>query len=122
MLSLEQMDAFIHDAQEPSRNEWETLKLKYKNKTATLYEQMQVGGHYRMEMVFKLLTQDFIEHNSEFYADTETALKELAKRISSMAGLDQDFTEFTMKDLIHRGYINMENSQEKTYFSWAHGD
>ena len=119
-LSAEQMDAFIHDAEEQNREDWEALKVKYENKTATPYEQMQVGGHYRMEMIFKLLTQDFIEQHSIFNTDSNTAIDALSTQISAMTGLDFLFTKNTMNDLITKGYIRMEDSSGKTCFLWAH--
>ncbi len=119
-LSPEQMDAFIHDANEQNREDWETLKVKYENKTATPYEQMQMGGHYRMEMIFKLLTQDFLEQHSEFNTGKDKAISALSEHISSMSGLDVTFTESTMKDLMEKGYIQTEETTDKTLFSWAH--
>ncbi len=118
-LSPEQMDAFIHDSRAQNRAEWEVLNIKYANKTATPYEQMQVGGYYRMVMIFKLLTQDFLEQHSEFGPDFDGALTALSTRISAMAGLDVAFTEFTMNDLITKGYILVDHFSEKTRFFWA---
>ena len=121
-LTPEQMDAFIHDSTEPIWAAWEALKLKYANNAATPHEQMQVGGHYRMEMIFKLLTQDFLENHSSFDGDSNTSLRTLSTQISAMADLDLDFTEVTMKDLIAKGYIQMESSRGKTRFFWARND
>jgi radical SAM superfamily enzyme YgiQ (UPF0313 family) len=119
-LSPEQMDAFIHDAEEQNRADWDALKVKYVEKTASPYEQMQVGGHYRMVMIFKLLTQDFLEQHSRFDMDRNSALRELSTQICAMTGFDLEFTEFTIRDLITKGYVRMEDSREKTLFSWAH--
>lgn len=119
-LSPEQMDAFVHESEAQNRKDWEALKVKYENKTATPYEQMQVGGHYRMEMIFTLLSQDVIENNSEFVTDKDTAVRELSRQISTMADLDQEFAEFTMNDLIVKGYIRVDDSHGKIRFSWAH--
>ncbi|MBU1193371.1 MAG: B12-binding domain-containing radical SAM protein [Proteobacteria bacterium] len=116
----EQMDAFVHASEENHRNSWDLLKKKYEEKTATPYEQMQVGGHYRMVMIFKLLTQDFIEQNADFISDPADALKQFFQKIASMAGLDHAFVESTMTDLINKGYIRIEESFGKTLFSWAH--
>ena len=55
-----------------------------------------------------------------FDMDSESALKELSTQICAMTGFDRDFTEFTLKDLITKGYIRMEDFQEKTRFFWAH--
>jgi anaerobic magnesium-protoporphyrin IX monomethyl ester cyclase len=120
-LSAEQMDAFIHDATEQNREDWEVLKVKYANKTATPHEQMQVGGYYRMEMIFKLLTRDFLEQHSTFETSA-TAIGTLSIHIAAMAGLDLDFAEVTLKDLITKGYIQMETSRQKTRFFWAHNN
>ncbi len=119
-LSPEQMDAFIHDAGAQNREDWEALKVKYENKTATPHEQMQVGGHYRMVMIFKLLTQDFFEQHLMFDTNHNKAFKELSTQVSAMTGFDLEFTESTMNDLITKGYIQGENSHGKTWFFWAH--
>ncbi len=123
-LSAQQMDAFVRASEERTREDWENLKKKYENKLVTPSEEMQVGGYYRMEMVFKLLSQDFIEHNSVFSANSTAALEMFCEKIAVMADLDQEFIELTMKDLIKKGYIQMESAPgkapEKTSFSWAH--
>lgn len=110
------MDEFVHGAEEKTLKDWEALKRKYENKTATPHEQMQVGGFYRMQMVFKLLTQDFIERNSEFAMDKDRALKTLFSRISAMSGLDQGEVASNMEDLIAKGYIQVDHSREDLFF------
>ncbi len=115
----EQMDVFVHDSEEKKRKEWEALERKYENREATPQEQMQVGGYYRMEMIYKLLNQDFIEQNSEFHLDSDSALKALSQSVCLMSGLDQASVESTMEDLIAKGYIQVKTVLEKTRFSWA---
>lgn len=73
-----------------------------------------------MEMIYKLLNQDFIEHNSVFKASSTAALDMLCEKISVMADIDPKLTESTIKDLIEKGYILMENTPKETIFSWAH--
>lgn len=119
-LSPEEMNAFVWNACEQTRESWEAMKLRYENKTATVWEQMRVGGHYRMEMIFQLLSQDIIEQQPEFSADKKTALKDLCRRIAVLTGMDSGFTEFTMNDLVARGYIRSEATSESTRFSWNH--
>ena len=118
-LTPEQMDTFIHKNTEQNRADWEALKLKYENNAATPHEQMQVGGHYRMEMIFKLLTRDFLEQNGAFDTDGETALETLCAKLSVMADHALDFTQVTIKDLMDKGYIQMETCREKTRFYWS---
>jgi hypothetical protein len=36
-----------------------------------------------------------------------------------MAGLDLDFTEVTLKDLVAKGYIRVETARGNTRFVWA---
>ncbi|MBU0463581.1 MAG: hypothetical protein KKE12_08230 [Proteobacteria bacterium] len=119
-LSPEEMDAFVHASGAKIRQEWEVLKEKYKNKTATPFEQMQVGGHYRTKMIFILLSQDVIEQDNGVFQDLDAALARLSQQICEMTGLEGDFVEFTMKDLIAKGYLRVDDIQGKTRVSWAH--
>jgi radical SAM superfamily enzyme YgiQ (UPF0313 family) len=119
-LSAKDMDDFVHGAHGRVEEAWEALKQKYADKAATPEEQMQVGGFYRMEMIFKLLTQDVIENHSVYPLDKDTALEALCKIISGLTGLDRDFVEFNIKDLISKGYIRAAENGGKTCFSWAH--
>ncbi|MBU0972709.1 MAG: B12-binding domain-containing radical SAM protein [Proteobacteria bacterium] len=118
-LTPEQMDEFIHDAYEQHRKDWEALTVKYENKTATPQEQIQVEGYHRMEMIFKLLTQDILEHHPAFHTGPDTALKELSGHMATLTGLDYVFTESAIKDLITKGFIRINVLGEKTRFSWA---
>ncbi len=117
-LSPEDMDAFVHEAHSRVEEAWEDLKKKYEDKTATPDEEMQVGGFYRMEMIFKLLSRDVIEETSTYPSDKNTALKSLCKKISALTDLDQGFVEFNMKDLIAKGYIRAVETRGETCFSW----
>ena len=119
-LSPEDMDDFVRKAHGRVEKEWEALKKKYKEKTASPDEEMQVGGFYRMEMIFKLLSCDVIEENSAYPSDKTTALKLLCKKIAALTDLDQMFVEFNMNDLIAKGYILVTDSRGQTCFSWAH--
>jgi len=119
-LSPEDMDAFVRMAHAGVEELWELLKKKYKDKTASPDEEMQVGGYYRMEMIFRLLREEVIEQNSVYLSDKKMALKSLSERISALTGLDQGFVEFNMNDLIAKGYIRMAESRGSTCFSWAH--
>ncbi|MDA3787658.1 MAG: radical SAM protein [Desulfobacula sp.] len=117
-LSPEGMDAFVHAAGEKVRQEWEALKQKYENNTATPYEQMQVGGHYRTKIIFTLLSRDVMEQNDEGFQDLETELDRLTRQISEMTELESDFVAFTLKDLIAKGYLRVEESCGKTRVLW----
>jgi hypothetical protein len=112
------MDAFVHAAGEKVRQEWEALKQKYENNTATPYEQMQVGGHYRTKIIFTLLSRDVMEQNDEGFQDLETELDRLTRQISEMTELESDFVAFTLKDLIAKGYLRVEESCGKTRVLW----
>ncbi len=116
----EDMDAFVREAHAGVERLWELLKKKYQDKTASPDEEMQVGGYYRMEMIFKLLSRDVIEDNSIYPLDKHAALKSLCNTISAITSLDQAFVEFNMNDLIAKGYIRAIESIGKTSFSWAH--
>ncbi len=119
-LSPEDMDVFVREAHGKVEKEWDILKKKYEEKIATPDEEMQVGGFYRMEMIFKLLSRDVIEENPVNGSDKKTAFKSLCQKISGLTGLDQGFVEFNMNDLIAKGYIRMAGSSADTFFSWAH--
>lgn len=119
-LSAEDMDAFVHQVHGRITEAFEDLKTKYQNKTATPEEELQVAGFYRMEMIFRLLTEDVIEEYSDHASERQTALKELCRKISDLTGQEPGFVEFNMADLIQKGYIRVKESELNTSFSWAH--
>ncbi len=118
-LSPEQMDAFVYAAGEPIRKDWEALKQRYAAHTATPYEQMQVGGHYRTQMIFALLSQDILETWSADTSDPDSAQEHLCAHVSAVTDLDLSFVRLTLQDLMNKGYIHMKIFNERICFSWS---
>jgi radical SAM superfamily enzyme YgiQ (UPF0313 family) len=117
-LSPEEMDAFVHTSGEKVRQEWEAVKQKYVNKSATPHEQMLVGGHYRTQMIFTLLNQDVLESNAPGFQTLESALAGLTCQVCEITGLEQDFVEFTFRDLIAKGYLWVDDSCGGIRIAW----
>ncbi len=119
-LAARDMDDFVEKAHAETRDQWEALKIKYADGNADPHEQMQVGGYYRTEMIFALLSRDVLEANAGFVGDGRAALDALTRKTADLTGLEPGFVRFNLEDLITRGYIRMRETPEATRFSWAH--
>lgn len=119
-LSAMDMDDFVEKAHTGTRNQWEALKIRYADGTADPLEQMQVGGYFRTEMIFALLSRNVIEECAELKGDGPSAMDVLTRKTADLTGLDSDFVRTNLDDLMARGYIRIRETPETTGFSWAH--
>ena len=110
------VDAFNTDIEAA----WALAKERYSHNAATEEETMQVGGFFRMEMIFALLNRDILENHSGIEGPQEGAFIALSRKVAELTGLDQEFTESNLRDLWTKGFIRTVLSGSRIRFAWTH--
>jgi radical SAM superfamily enzyme YgiQ (UPF0313 family) len=119
-LSPEEMNDFVDGFNADIETEWTSAKERYNQKTSSEEETMQVGGFFRMEMIFALLNRDILETHESFEGHQDNALAALSRKVADITGLTPEFAESNLRDLWHKGFIQTIFSDDCTRFSWAH--
>ena len=119
-LEPDQIKAFVNQATIKVKQEWDELEKRFKDKTLNDAEYMQVGGFHRMEMIYKILSEDIVEEYGTQPGDFEQALTGLAEVLARETGMEPDFTRFHFNDLVTKGYIACQENKDNVRFFWTH--
>jgi len=128
-LSPEDMETFANDYEALFWAEWEEIKQRYHQGTATPEETLKVWGHDKTKLVFKMLTEDIIEDNGnlniremETRAMTESSL--LFEKVFQATNHDMDIIDKTLSLYIQKGLLTPSRNEHQVKWSWtkeAHG-
>ena len=118
------LDKFVADFEGRIATVWEEMVQGYHNKTNTPDIDMQVEGHFRMKLVYRLLSEDLIENLGvvESCDDTGFAENELCRRIEAATGSEGELIRKTVRDFIEKGYLYAAFSQDACVWRWTHNN
>ena len=103
---------------------WQRQLRDYKSGTNTDLEDLQVEGHWRMNLTFKILKEDLIEKHgfieqALFEGSKDRALKELGCRIKTSTNAEAHLVDCTLSDFDNRGYLKYETTKEGCTWEWS---
>ena len=111
-LTPEAINQFVAEFDEEINQAWEKQVQGFHDKTNTPDQDLRVAGHYRMRLVYKMLSEDLLETCGSFPADTpsgrpEKTFDRLCQRIEEATGFDSDLVRQTLKSFLDAGYIKL---------------
>ena len=127
-LSPEEINRFVAGFESEIRQAWEAMVQGYHEKTNPPEIDLQVEGHFRMQLVYRLLSEDLIEKLGAFLlleiddGSEETSLEELCRRIEEETGIDGVLIRKTIRSLVSSGYIKTEIAAEMLSWHWTHNN
>jgi len=126
-LSPEEMNRFVADFECTITKAWEEMVQGYHDRTNTPGVDMQVEGHFRMKLVYRLLSEDLIEKWGAIPAldsteSTELLQEELCRRIVKATGVDGGMVCRAIRVLIEKGYIRPAISGGECLWHWTHNN
>jgi radical SAM superfamily enzyme YgiQ (UPF0313 family) len=103
---------------------WQRQLRDYKSGTNTDLEDLQVEGHWRMNLTFKILKDDLIEKHgfieqALFEGSKDRALKELGHRIKTSTNAETHLVDCTLSDFDNRGYLKFETTKKGCTWAWS---
>jgi anaerobic magnesium-protoporphyrin IX monomethyl ester cyclase len=124
-LTPEAINQFVAVFDEEINQAWEKQVQGYHDKTNTPEEDIRVAGHYRMGLVYKMLSEDLLEACGSFPADSQSNGPEktfviLCQRIEEATGFDKDLIHRTINDFIDAGYIKVRQEEDTLTWYWTH--
>jgi radical SAM superfamily enzyme YgiQ (UPF0313 family) len=123
-LSPEEMNRFVADFESEIARVWEEMVRGYHNRTNAPGVDMQVEGHFRMKLVYRLLSEDLIEKWGAMPApdSTESAAllrEELCRRITNATGVDAGMVSRTLLGLLEKGYLRAAIADGACRWHWT---
>jgi anaerobic magnesium-protoporphyrin IX monomethyl ester cyclase len=127
VLPPEAINQFVAAFDEEINQAWEKQIQGYHDKTNTPEEDIRVAGHYRMKLVYKMLSEDLLEACGSFLADIqndnpETTFDPLCRRIEEVTGFDGDLIRQTIKSFMDAGYIKVRHENDRLIWYWTHNN
>jgi anaerobic magnesium-protoporphyrin IX monomethyl ester cyclase len=124
-LSPEEMNRFVADFECMITRAWEEMVRGYHDKTNTPGIDMQVEGHFRMKLVYRLLSEDLIEKwgeipASDFEGSRDRLEEELCRRIEDATGVEGGLIRGTIRGFVKKGYIRAVISGGECRWHWTH--
>lgn len=126
-LSPEEMNRFVADFDAEIATAWEEMVQGYHERTNTPEVDMQVEGHFRMKLIYRLLSEGLIEKWGVVPApdsteSTELIQEELCRRIVKATGVDGEMVCRTIRRLVEKGYIRPAISGRECLWHWTHNN
>jgi Fe-S oxidoreductase len=123
-LQPEDIREFVARFDNEIEKDWQRQLRGYKSGTNTPWEDLQVEGHWRMKLTFKILKDDLIEkhgfiESALFEGSKDRALKELGRRITACTNAEEHLVESTLSDFVNRGYLKVETTKEGCAWVWS---
>jgi anaerobic magnesium-protoporphyrin IX monomethyl ester cyclase len=126
-LSPDEMNRFVADFECMITKAWEEMVQGYHDKTNTPGIDMQVEGHFRMKLVYRMLSEDLIEKwgtisTADFEESTDRLQEELCRRIKEVTGVEGELIRRAIRGFVEKDYIRAEISNGECRWHWTHNN
>jgi len=126
-LSPQDIEKFVDEFNGELDQAWQKMVENYHNGVANIEETLRVAGHYRMKLVYKLLSEDIIERYgafplSQLMGSTNGAVDVLCEKIGSLTDSEPEVIDKTIKDFCSKGYLKSRREDGKLIWYWTHSN
>jgi hypothetical protein len=125
-LSAADIERFVGAFEGEIQQAWEVMVKAYRQGTNPPEIDLQVEGHFRMKLVYRLLSEDLIERAGAF-AREEIAesgdgadLEALCQKIEAATDEDGALIRKTLKSFAATGYITKQTAGDRLQWHWTH--
>ncbi len=123
-LSPQEQRDFVARFDAEIEKDWQRQLQGYEKGTNTPLENLQVEGHWRMQLSYQVLKEDLIEKygvidNAFLQGSPDRALPELCRRIETHTKAEVAVVNKTIGDYVNRGYLQAVLSDNNCVWKWA---
>jgi anaerobic magnesium-protoporphyrin IX monomethyl ester cyclase len=119
-LSPEQMISFVDAYDRHHAKIWEETEERYRNSTCTDHEFLLVEGRRKLDLVYKVLSEDIIEETVCTSDNGKGPVELLASSIAQRTGTEDKFTHRVIKCFFDLGYLKHEQDNGSIRYYWTH--
>ena len=125
-LSPEETTRFVDAFDSKIRKAWEERVQGYYDKTNPPDFDHQVESYFRLQLVYRLLSEELIETLGIFPLDpsvkSDNLLEGLCRRIEDATGVDGELITKTMQGFVASGYIKSRICGDECIWYWTHNN
>ncbi len=124
-LAPEEMESFVAALDREIAEKWEKQVRDCREGRGLPEDKLQVGGHFRMQLTYRLLSEDLIETYGCFPIDDASdngSVRALCRRIEEATGFDSALVSGTIKDFIGAGYLKAHRMDYRIAWRWTHNN
>ncbi|HOO89560.1 MAG TPA: radical SAM protein [Syntrophales bacterium] len=124
-LSPEDIEKFVGLFDKVINDMWEEQIRAYREGRGLPEENFRVEGHFRMQLVYRILSEDLIEGCGCFPIETVSGngtMDLLCDRIREKTDFDNDLVRKTIKSFIDDGYIKAVRTENNLTWYWTHNN
>ena len=121
-LSPEEMEAFVGMFNADIQEEWEQQVRDYRAGRGLPENNLRVGGRFRMQLTYRLLSEDLIEthgHCAIDHLSENCVVSTLCSRLSDATGFDPPLVRRTIEDFVAAGYLEATRAGDAMEWRWA---
>ncbi len=123
-LSPEEIENFVAAFEAEHHAKWERMEKRFMEGKVTSDEWLRVSGKYRMELTYKLLSEDIIEDYGRFSVENNgsssgSGKSDLFEKVTELTGFSNELVVNTLEDFISRGYISSTQTGRELQWSWT---
>jgi len=125
-LAPEEIERFVAEFESQIDSTWQEMVRAYHEKTNPPGIDFQVEGHFRMKLVYRLLSEDLTETWGAFPdsgragGSLNGSLDELCRRILEATGVDESLIRKTLQSFVDLGYIKAGHEGGELKWHWTH--
>lgn len=121
-LSAAQMDAFVETVYSRFEQTSDDRERRYRQGRCTDEEFFMVEGRYRMNLIYKLLSEDIVDDNRIWEVNGSDPSALFIAHIVRATQMDAALVERTIKSLIAAGYLKYEQSPQGVTWFWTYNN
>ncbi len=126
-VSSEDINQFVAEFDNEVNKDWEGLVQGYREKTNLPEEDFRVEAHFRLQLVYRLLSEDLIETHGSLPVDPLSHVPRetvdlLCQRITEATGSDSGLIHKTIKHFIDVGYLKSRPADKNLIWYWTHNN
>jgi len=124
-LTPEEMEAFVAAFNVEANEKWEKQIRDYREGRGLPEDNIRVGGHFRMQLVYRILSEDLIETHGQLPVDHSSgngSVGTLCDKIGEVTGFDPGLVRNTIEDFVGAGYIKPRRAGDALEWRWTHNN
>ncbi|MEW6186777.1 MAG: radical SAM protein [Thermodesulfobacteriota bacterium] len=127
-LAPEAINAFVDAFDREIQAAWEKKVQAYHEKTSeNADDNLRVAGHYRMNLVYRILSEDLLEVCGFFSEGSiedgeEKTFEALCRRLEKVTASNWDLIVQTIKSFIDAGYVKLRKTEKGFSWYWTHNN
>ncbi len=127
-LPAQEIERFVKAFEAEIQGVWEAMVAAYRERRLRPDMTLQVEGHFRMNLVYRLLAEDLVERQGRVPLPdcdgdrAELPLEGLCRRIEEATGSDGALVHATLRSLVAAGYLKAETDSTAVTWFWTHNN